>query len=191
MLFPISKTFSLEGVLRDPGLFGVAGLEVLAESLLENISASRFRECLNCDSEIRLYAQENDKISRRCTTSYLYRRFTLITKRVEKGWNSERKKDVYLYIQWKMLRDTSESATCWNLRRRKCQYCGKVVCWYWQEARVSAYAIWQQVFRAIYFHNVHAYTTLIRCGSTRLVKPKWVKLGWHKHVGMYTYKYAI
>lgn len=68
MLFPISKKLSLEGVLRDPGLFGVPGLEVLAESLFENISASRFRECLNCDSESRLYAQENDKTSlvRKC-----------------------------------------------------------------------------------------------------------------------------
>jgi len=66
VLFPISKTLSLEGVLRDPGLFGVPGLEVLVESLFENISASRFRECLNCDSESRLYAQENDKTSPLC-----------------------------------------------------------------------------------------------------------------------------
>lgn len=63
VLLPISKTLSREGVLRDPGLFGVPGFEVLAESRLENMSASRLRECLNCDSESRLHAQENSEMS--------------------------------------------------------------------------------------------------------------------------------
>lgn len=149
VLLPISNTLSLEGVPRDPGLLGVPGLDVLVESLLENISASRLRECLNCDSESRLHATRRDHglslVSKYTVTiNYLQRieRKDLRSKRIrERKAEKARERAIFTSIQYqssvlqetvrgerkerKRERNNAKSTKAKSVLARKC----------WQEAK--------------------------------------------------------